>query len=71
MGVVGEYDDVARFLTEIASLPRIVTPVEVEIELFSSPATFPELDSPVQANFRIETFVLPEAGTTPSPQAGG
>lgn len=71
MGVVGEYHDVARFLTEIASLPRIVTPVEVELELFGSPETFPELQSPVQANFRIETYVLPEASPTPSPQAGG
>lgn len=60
MSVVGEYHDVARFLTEIASLSRIVTPVQVEVELFPNPVTFPDMESPVIANFRIETYVLPE-----------
>lgn len=60
MSVVGEYHDVARFLTEIASLSRIVTPVQVEVELFPNAITFPDMESPVIANFRIETYVLPE-----------
>ncbi|MDX1494379.1 MAG: type 4a pilus biogenesis protein PilO [Longimicrobiales bacterium] len=60
MSVVGEYHDVARFLTEIASLSRIVTPVQVEVELFPNPLTFPDMESPVLATFRIETYVLPD-----------
>lgn len=60
MSVVGEYHDVARFLTEVASLSRIVTPVQVEVELFPNPLTFPEMESPVLATFRIETYVLPD-----------
>lgn len=60
MSVVGEYHDVARFLTEIASLSRIVTPVQVEVELFPNPLTFPDMESPVIATFRIETYVLPD-----------
>lgn len=60
MSVVGEYHDVARFLTEVASLSRIVTPVQVEVELFPNPLTFPDMESPVVATFRIETYVLPD-----------
>lgn len=63
MSVVGEYHDVARFLTEVASLSRIVTPVQVEVELFNSPQTFPDMQSPVLASFRIETYVLPDQTT--------
>lgn len=60
MSVVGEYHDVARFLTDIASLSRIVTPVQVEVERFPTPQTFPDMESPVVATFRIETYVLPD-----------
>ncbi|MBT8489010.1 MAG: type 4a pilus biogenesis protein PilO [Gemmatimonadetes bacterium] len=60
MSVVGEYHAVARFLTEVASLSRIVTPVQVEVELFPNPLTFPDMESPVLATFRIETYVLPD-----------
>lgn len=60
MSVVGEYHDVARFLTQVASLSRIVTPVQVEVELYPNPQTFPEMESPVVATFRIETYVLPD-----------
>lgn len=60
MTVVGEYHDVARFLTEIASLSRIVTPVQVELELFGQPQTRRDMEFPVQATLRIETYVLPD-----------
>ncbi len=63
MSVVGEYHDVARFLTEVASLSRIVTPVQVEVELFPNATTFPDMESPVVATFRIETYVLPDQST--------
>jgi len=72
MAVVGEYHDVARFLTEIASLSRIVTPVQVEVTLFNQPQQYRDLEFPVMASFRIETYVLPEPGTDPAPaQIGG
>lgn len=69
MGVVGEYHAVAAFLAEVASLPRIVTPMDVEIELFQSPDQFPDYESPIQVTFRIETYVLPEAAPAPAPAA--
>jgi type IV pilus assembly protein PilO len=72
MTVVGEYHSVARFLTAIASLPRIVTPVQVELERYPTPETHRDLESPVQASFRIETYVLPDqASLAPAQLPGG
>ena len=72
MTVVGEYHDVARFLGDIASLSRIVTPVEVELVLFGSPLTRPNMENPVQATFRIETYVLPDqTALAPAALPGG
>lgn len=71
MTVVGEYHRVARFLTEIASLSRIVTPVQLDLDLFSTPQTYPDMDYPVQATFRIETYVLPEEAALPPAQLPG
>jgi type IV pilus assembly protein PilO len=63
MSIIGEYHAVGRFLTEIASLSRIVTSTQVEIQLFGAPISYPELESPVQANFIIETYVLPDSAS--------
>ena len=72
MAVVGEYHSVGRFLTEIASLPRIVTPVQADLQLFNSPQQYQDLQSPVLASFRIETYVLPDSSSAPPPaQIGG
>jgi Tfp pilus assembly protein PilO len=70
MSIVGEYHAVARVLTEIASLSRIVTPIELDLQLFQQADLFPEYESPVLASFRIETYVLPEGGVAPPPAAG-
>jgi type IV pilus assembly protein PilO len=58
MRVIGEYHDVARFLTTIASLPRIITPVDVAMEPFENDDLV-EYDSGVVMEFKIETYVLP------------
>lgn len=71
MAVVGEYHAVGRFLTEIASLSRIVTPVQVELQLYDAPQQYPDLASPVVANFRIETYVLPDSTAVPPAPAPG
>lgn len=70
LNVVGEYHDVARFLTDVASLTRIVTPVELDLQLFDRPEMFPDYASPVLANFRIETYVLPDPNAAPPAPAG-
>jgi type IV pilus assembly protein PilO len=73
MNVVGEYHAVGRFLAEIASLSRIVTPVEMDVQLFDQPQIYPDYEAPVLASFRIETYVLPDVAVTPppAPAAGG
>lgn len=72
MAVVGEYHGVASFLTDIASLSRIVTPIELDLQLFQQPDLFPEMEAPVQAQFRIQTYVLPDpsAASAPGPEGG-
>lgn len=67
MAVVGEYHAVGRYLAEIASLPRIVTPTQVDIQLYNNATQYPEMESPVIATFRIETYVLPDPSATPAP----
>lgn len=72
MTVVGEYHNVGRFLTEIASLSRIVTPVQLDIGVYTNPNAVPRMQSPVQASFRIETYVLPDqAALAPAALPGG
>ena len=56
--VVGEYHDVSRYLTRVASLERIVTPIDLALSLFAAPDRFREYESPVQAEFRIQTYVI-------------
>ncbi len=65
ISVVGGYHEVARFLTAVASLPRIVTPMELEMTSIPDPAM--EEDAAVRAHFRIETFVRPAAAADPTP----
>lgn len=64
VSVVGGYHEVARFLTAVASMPRIVTPLALEMTSIPGPAT--EEDPAVRAHFRIETFVRPSAETEPA-----
>lgn len=74
IAVAGEYHDVGRFLAGVASLSRIVTPVEVDIQPFPQPQLFPELEAPILCNFRIETYVLPDQtaqAATPEQGQGG
>ena len=69
----GEYHDVARFLTMVASMERIVTPVDMDIQIFEAPiGAIDGPVSPVLATFRIQTYVIPDdvavdAGLPPLP----
>jgi type IV pilus assembly protein PilO len=56
----GEYDNLGRFLTSIASLPRIATPLDLELGPYPVPSGAPvEYENPVLASFRIQLYVLP------------
>ncbi|TVR53599.1 MAG: hypothetical protein EA421_10315 [Gemmatimonadales bacterium] len=67
MDVIGEYHDVGRFLAIVASLPRIMTPRDLEMEPFTGQSG-QEMTSPVRARFRLETYLSPR---TPDPLADG
>jgi len=70
--LIGEYDDVGRFMTAIASLPRIVTPVALEVYTYVPPPGMGlDYANPVAASFRIEAYVLPEAWAEAHPGASG
>jgi type IV pilus assembly protein PilO len=66
IGVLGEYHDVGRFLAAIASLPRIVTPVELDITGMELGAAEDEEEDETQvsAQFKIQTYVIPPPGAS-------
>jgi len=61
--VIGDYHDIGRFLETIASLPRIVTPMDLELENFQGDASVlnPDYEAPLTAFLRIQTYTLPAA----------
>lgn len=57
LAVLGSYHGIAAFLTEISSLPRIVTPTTLDLTVEGEPEAGKE--PRLQAKFAIETYVLP------------
>jgi len=64
MGVIGEYHEIGRFLAQVGSLPRIVTPIDLTLRPRAQ-------GSQLDALFRIETYVLPSASMPVDTTAGG
>jgi type IV pilus assembly protein PilO len=71
MAVIGDYHPVARFLTAVASLPRIITPVDMEIQPFDGSILRDDMEAPITARFRIETYVLPSSAPIEGPPMQG
>jgi Tfp pilus assembly protein PilO len=75
MRVLGTYHSVGRFLSQVGSLPRIVTPVEVKIGKIQGIQQQDNRRNRLQADFKIHTYVIPAdtskrpAGTTPTGKA--
>ncbi len=69
--VVGEYHAIGRFLTAIASLPRIITPVDFGLAPFQGDRTVldRDIETPLTAHFWIQTYVLPAAAEAASPES--
>ena len=59
MRVFGEFHDLVRFLTRIASLSRILTPIDVSVDPFNDPRAV-DFDTLVVVNFRFQTYVIPD-----------
>lgn len=64
VAVVGPYHAVGQFLTRVASLPRIVTPTELNLtRQGNAPDTLSDAPPRLEARFSIETYVIPEPGS--------
>jgi type IV pilus assembly protein PilO len=65
--VIGDYHDIGRFLSAIASLPRIITPMDLELMNFQGDDSVldPEYEAPLTARLRIQTYLLPAATSPP------
>ena len=65
--VIGDYHDIGRFLGSIASLPRIITPMDLELGEFQGDDSVlnPEYDTPLTARLQIQTYILPAAIDVP------
>ena len=69
--VLGTYHSIGEYMTALGSLPRIVKSTEVKLNT-DTPATEPGESPRLRAMFRIETFIVPEPGTSPdTANAGG
>jgi type IV pilus assembly protein PilO len=70
--VYGEFHDIGRFLAAIASLPRIITPVNLELTRFQGArsALDMDLEQPVTATLQIQTYILPTP-VAANPDEGG
>jgi Tfp pilus assembly protein PilO len=73
--VVGDYHDLGRFFATISSLPRIITPVNMELTRFQGNRAVLEMDEPLTATVQIQTYILPASSAPPpggsSGQQGG
>jgi len=70
MEVYGEYHDIGRFLASIASLSRIITPVNLELSRFEGNRSGLDMEAPVTASLQIQTYILPTP-VGPPPGEGG
>jgi type IV pilus assembly protein PilO len=69
LAATGQYDQIAEFLTDIASLPRIVVPYDVHLQQVQGPAADTTgAKAMLQATFAVRTYVKP---TVPDSLAAG
>lgn len=74
MRVVGSYHAIGRFLAQIGSLPRIITPTQVTVSVTPNTRLNRTEGLRLQADFKIQTYIIPvpdtvltaPPGTTPT-----
>jgi Tfp pilus assembly protein PilO len=74
MRVVGTYHAIGRFLAQVGSLPRIITPTQVTVYVTPNTKLNRTEGLRLQADFKIQTYIIPvpdtlltaPAGTTPT-----
>jgi type IV pilus assembly protein PilO len=69
---IGSYHDIGAMLTNVASMTRIVAPLNLALSLSASPATVKGSSPdkvPLQATFEIQTYAVKTAGDGGTSQA--
>jgi type IV pilus assembly protein PilO len=59
LAVLGTFHEIGAFLTEIGSLPRIVTPIDLQVTVQGDDEA--AVEPTLEARFSIETYVLPSS----------
>ncbi|HUP89444.1 MAG TPA: type 4a pilus biogenesis protein PilO [Longimicrobiales bacterium] len=67
---IGTYHDIGRYLAAIASLPRIITPIEVAIKPRPAAEMTRDGRPKLNADFHIVTYVIPEPPVSPGAAQG-
>ncbi len=71
LAAAGQYDQIAEFLTDIASLPRIIVPYDVHFQRLPGPAADTSKNGALlQATFSVRTYVKPAASDTTAARGG-
>lgn len=68
MTVLGQYHEIGRFLSEVGSLPRIITPID--LTLVANTSRNQEDGRLLEASFLIETYVMPNASQRAAANSG-
>jgi type IV pilus assembly protein PilO len=65
--LIGDYHDIGRFLGTIASLPRIITPTDMDLSVFTGDLEIlgEDFEAPLVASLRIQTYILPTGDQAP------
>ena len=65
LSVVGEYHNIGRYLSRVASLPRIIKPTNLQLAPAPQSRATRNMNAALEVSFAVETFVLgarPSAG---------
>jgi type IV pilus assembly protein PilO len=69
LAVLGSYHQIAEFLTRVGSLPRIVSPTDLNLAVREAETR--SGDPRLEARFTIETYVLPSTEPTADENVAG
>jgi type IV pilus assembly protein PilO len=70
MQVIGSYHAIGRFFAQIGSLSRIITPTQVNIVIPTNAQLNRTQGLRLQADFKIQTYVIPVPDTLNAPPPG-
>lgn len=71
--ITGQYDQIGEYLSDVASLTRIIVPYDVRLQRVTSPVadTARFRGNVLMATFQIRTYVKPQVVAAPAPPRSG